>query len=175
MTLCRVTCHHACNMVLVEAIMCSASLSHCYTATCCDIDECIRSCRRMGDSKYKDSTLHIQAEQTQIQWKLPLLVCCFHEDSNIMACRVCINRFWLAGGKAIILISFPFYTCIVVANLSRGCQLTYRQRLYSFHQISISCINITKYTVQVLERNPEEKCSELIHSICPTNSEVEHV
>ena len=34
----------------------------------------------------------------------------------IMARRICINRFWLAGGKAIILIGFPFYTCIVGVN-----------------------------------------------------------
>ena len=33
-----------------------------------------------------------------------------------MARRICINRFWLAGGKAIILIGFPFYTCIVGVN-----------------------------------------------------------
>ena len=45
-----------------------------------------------------------------------LLVCCFHEDYNITACRICINRFWLAGGKAIILIGFPFYTCIAGVN-----------------------------------------------------------
>ena len=46
---------------------------------------------------------------------------------------------------------------------SRGCQLTHRQRVYSFHQISMRCTNTTKYTVQVLDRNPSEKCSELIH------------
>ena len=71
-------------------------------------------CWYMGDSKCKDSTL--QAEQTQIQWKQPWLVCCFHDVYNIMALRICINRFWLAGGKAIILIGFLFYTCIVGAN-----------------------------------------------------------
>ena len=30
-----------------------------------------------------------------------------NEDYNIMACRICINRFWLV---------FPFYTCIVGVN-----------------------------------------------------------
>ena len=30
-----------------------------------------------------------------------------NEDYNIMACRICINRFWLVGSKAIILIGFP--------------------------------------------------------------------
>ena len=54
--------------------------------------------------------------------------------------------------------------------LSRGCQLTHtHKRLYSFHQISMSCTNTTKYNAQVLDRNPSEKCSELIHSLCPTS------
>ena len=103
-------------MVVTEAILCAASLSLCYTATCYDISGCIRSCCCMGDSKCKDSILHIQAEQTQIQWKQPLLVCCFHDVQNIMARRICINRFWLAGCKAIILIGFLFYACIVGVN-----------------------------------------------------------
>ena len=30
-----------------------------------------------------------------------------NEDYNIMACRICINRFWLVGSKAIILNGFP--------------------------------------------------------------------
>ena len=40
-----------------------------------------------------------------------LLLC---EDYNIMACRICINRFWLVGGKIIILFFSHFYACIVV-------------------------------------------------------------
>ena len=114
-TLCTITYPHACNMVMIDAILCAARLSLCYTATCYGIDECIGSCWCMGDSKYKDSTLHIQAEWTQIQWRQVWLGCCFHEDYNVMACRICINRFWLVG--CIILIVFPFYTCIVGANL----------------------------------------------------------
>ena len=106
-TLCTVTYHHACNMVMIEAIFCAASLSLCYTATCYGIDEFIGSCWWMGDSKYKNFTLHIQAERTQIQWRQPSLGFCFHEDYNIMAFRICINRFWLVSGKAIILIGFP--------------------------------------------------------------------
>ena len=77
---------------MIEVISCAASLSLCYTATCYGISGCIGSCWPMGDSKCKASTLHIQAEQTQIQWKQPLLVCCFHDVYNIMARRICINR-----------------------------------------------------------------------------------
>ena len=90
----------------------------CYelSLNCYDIDESIRSCWCMRDSKYKDSTLHIQADRTQIQLRQPSLGCCFHEDCNIMAFRICINMFWLIGGKAITLISFPFYTSIVGDN-----------------------------------------------------------
>ena len=73
-------------MVLIEAILCAATLSLCYTATCYDIFECIGSCWCMRHSKYKDSTLHIQAEWTQIQWRRPSLVCCFHEDYHKMTC-----------------------------------------------------------------------------------------
>ena len=116
MTLCTVASHHACNVVMIEAILCAASLSLSYTATCYDISGCIVSCWCMRNSKCKDSTLHIQAEHTQIQWKQPLLVCCFHDVYNIMARRICINRFWLASDKAIILIGFPFYTCINTAT-----------------------------------------------------------
>ena len=38
-------------------------------------------------------------------------------------------------------------------------------------QISISCTIITKYTlnVTVLDKYPSEKCSELIHYLCPTS------
>ena len=105
--LCKVTYHLACNMMMIEAILCAASLSLCYTATCYGIDECIGSCWYMGDSKYNDSTLHIQAEWTQIPWRRPSLGCCIHEDYNIMAFRICINRFWLVSGKVMILIGFP--------------------------------------------------------------------
>ena len=87
--------------------MCAANFSLCYTATCYGINECIGSCGCMGDSKYKDSTLHFQAERTQIQWRRPSLGCCFHVGNNIMACRICINRFWLVDDKVIILIGFP--------------------------------------------------------------------
>ena len=108
---------------MIEAILCAASLFLCYTATCYGINECIGSCWCMRDSKYKDSTLHIQAERTQIQWRRPLLGCCFHEDYNIMAFRICINRFWLVGGRVIILIDYPLLhmyswcqSCAVDAN-----------------------------------------------------------
>ena len=94
-------------MVMIEAILCAASLSLCYTATCYGIDECIGSCWCMGESKYKDPDLHNQAERPQIQWRRPSLGCCFHEDYNIMAFRIFINRFWLVGGKAFVLIGFP--------------------------------------------------------------------
>ena len=90
--------------------MLQAFLSATQPATCYGIDECITSCWRMGVSKYKDSTLHIQAERTQIQRRRPSLGCCFHEDYNLMAFRICIDMFWL------ILIGFPFYTCIVGSN-----------------------------------------------------------
>ena len=167
MTLCTVASRHACNVVMKEVILCAASLSLCYTATCYDISGCIGSCWCMGDSKCKASTLHIQAEQTQIQWKQPLLVCCFHDVYNIMDRRICINRFWLASGKAIILIGFPFYTCIIGVNPQPWMPINTQARVYSFHQISISGTNATKYAVQVLDRNPSEKCSELIYSLCP--------
>ena len=36
--------------------------------------------------------------------------------AGLLLCRIYINRIWLAGGKAIILIGFPFYTCIVGEN-----------------------------------------------------------
>ena len=48
-------------MVMIEVLLCAASISLCYTATCYGNDEYIGSCRCMGDSKYKDSALHIQA------------------------------------------------------------------------------------------------------------------
>ena len=41
MTLCTVASHHACNVVMIEVILCVASLSLCYTATCYDISGCI--------------------------------------------------------------------------------------------------------------------------------------
>ena len=100
------TYHDACNMVMIEAKLCAASLSLCYTATCYDIFECIGPCWSMRDSKYKDSTLHIQAEWTQIQWRRPALVCCFHEDYHIM------TSWWQSHYPN----WFPLYTCIVGAN-----------------------------------------------------------
>ena len=150
MTLCTVASRHACNVVMIEAILCAASLSLCYTTTY-DISGCIGSCWCMGDSKCKDSTLHIQAEQTQIQWKQPLFVCCFHDVYNLMDRRICIYRFWLAGGKAIILIGFLFYTCIVGFNPQPWMPINTQTKVYSFHQITMSCTNTTKYTAQVLE------------------------
>ena len=154
---------------MIEAILCVASLSLCYTVACYGIDECIGFCCCMGDRKYKDSTLHIQAERTQIHWKRPSLYCCFHEDNNIMAFTICIKRSWLVGGKAIILTRVPLLhmyswcqSSVVDANYHTD------KRLYSFHEIGMSCTNITKYTVRVLDRHHSEKCSEMIHSVCPT-------
>ena len=66
--------------------LCAASISQCYTATYYGNDECIRPCVCMGDNKYKDSTLRIPVEQS---------------------IDLCINRFWLDGGKGIILIGSP--------------------------------------------------------------------
>ena len=157
-------------MVMIEAVLCAASLSLCYSATCYRIDECITSCWCMRVSKYKDPTLHIQAERTQIQWRQPSLGCCFHEDYNIMAFRICIHRFCLVGDKAVIPIVSP------LLHMDNWCQSSAvdanyhtEKILYSFHEISMSCTSITKYTVRVLDRHPSEKSSELIHSICSTN------
>ena len=109
-----VTYHHKYTMLMIEAILCAASFSLCYTDTCYGSDECIGSCWCTGDSKYKDSTLHIEANRTQ---RRPSLGCCFHVENNMMAWRICINRFWLVDGKAIILIGFRrIYICIVGAN-----------------------------------------------------------
>ena len=169
MTLCTVASRHTCNVVMIEGILCAASLSLCYTATCYDISGCIGSCWCMGDSKCKASTLHIQAEQTQIQWKQPLLVCCFHDVYNIIVRRICKNRFWLAGGKAFILIGFPFYTCIVGVNPQPWMPInTQTKECIASIRSAWVAPNTTKYTAQVLDRNPLEKCSELIHSLCPT-------
>ena len=162
---CTVASRHACNVVMIEAILCATSLSLCYTATCYDINGCIGSCWYMADSKCKDSTLHIQAEQKQMQWKQPLLVCCFHDVYNTMA-----RRIWLAGGKGHCPNWFPLLhmyswcqSSAVDANWLRD------KRVYSFHQINMSCTNTTKYNAQVLDRNPSEKRSELIYSLCPTS------
>ena len=113
-TLCTVTYHHVCNMVMVDAILFAASLSLCYTATYYGTDQCIGSCWCMGDSKYKDSTLHIKAEGTQITVEAAFagLLLSWGLQHN----GICINRFWLVGGKAIILIGFHFCTCILIAN-----------------------------------------------------------
>ena len=113
MTLCAVASCHACNLVMIEVILCAASLSLCYTATCYDISGCIGSCWWMGDSKCKDSTLHIQAEQTQIQWKQPLLVswCLQHNGSKDMHKQI-LTCWWQSHYP----IGFPFYTCIDGVN-----------------------------------------------------------
>ena len=168
-TICTVTCRHACNMMMIEAVLSATSLSLCCTVTCYGIDECLGSCWCMGDSKYKDSTIHIQAKRTQIQWRRPSLGCCFNEDYNIMAFRICINRFWLGDGKAIILVGFPrlhMYSWCQSSAVDGNYHTD--KGLYSFLEISM-CTNITKYTVRVLDRHPSEKCSELIHPICPTS------
>ena len=149
---------------MIEAILCAASPSLCYTATCYGIDEC------MGVSKYTDSTLHIQAKRTQIQWRRPTLGCCFHEDYNLIAFRICINRFWLVGGKAIILIGFPLlHNHSWCQSSAMDANYHTDKIVYSFHEISMPCTNITKYTVHDPGRHPSEKCSELIHSICHTS------
>ena len=166
MTLGTVASRHACNVVVTEAILCAVSLSLCYTATCYDISGCIGSCCCMGDSKCKDSTLHIQAEQTQIQWKQPLLVCCFHDVYNIMARMICINRFWRAGGKAIILIGFLFYACIVGVNPQPWMPINTQTNECI---ASIRSTWVAPIPPNTLLRNPSEKCSELIHSLCPTS------
>ena len=87
-----------------------------------------------------------------------------------MAFRICMNRFWLVGGKAIILIGFPLYICIVGVNPLSWVPITTQTKYCTASMRSaMSCTNITKYTVRVLDRHPSEKCSELIHSICPTS------
>ena len=113
-------------------------------------------------------TLHIQAKWTQIQRRRPSLGCCFQENCNIMAFRICINMFWLVGDEAIILVGFPLLHMYSWCQ-SSAVDANYHtdKRLYSFHEISTSCTNITKYPVRVLDRHHSEKCSELTHSICP--------
>ena len=113
-----------------------------------------------------DKCVYVQIkseQQNQIKYKYLSctawsLGCCFHEDYNIMAFKICINRFWLVGGKAFILIGFP------LLHMYNWCQSSavdanYHtdKRLYSFHEISMSCTDITKYIVRVLDRHPSEK------------------
>ena len=149
---------------MIEATVCAASLSLCYTARCDGINECIGSWWCMGDSKCKDSTLHIRAEQTQLQWRQPLLVCGFHEDYNRMACGICTKVSVLLVAKPLPQLAFPFYTCIVGVNPRPGMLIdtVTDKRLYCFRPIRMSCTNITKYIVRVLDRHPSEKCPELI-------------
>ena len=79
---CTFTYHRAWEMVMMAATyLCAASLSLCYTATSYGVDESIGSCRCIGDSRYRDSILHIP----QVQWRWCLLVCCFFEECSIMA------------------------------------------------------------------------------------------
>ena len=123
---CTFTCHHTWHMVMIKAILCAASISLCCTATCYGIHVYFGSCWCMGESTCKDSTLHIQAEQSQIQWRRHLLVCFFHEDDNIMACRICIGRFWHFGGKSIILSGFPLlhvYSCCQASAMPINTQM----------------------------------------------------
>ena len=139
-TLRTVTYHHACNMVMIEVILCAASLSLCYTATCYGNDECIGSCWCMGDSKYKESTLHSQARRTQIQWRRPSEWGLQHNGLQDMHKQ--ILTCWY---KAIILIGFP------LLHMYSWCQSSAvdanwhtDKRLCSFHEISMSCTNIAK-------------------------------
>ena len=107
-----------------------------------------RVCWCMVDSKCKDSTLHIQAEQTQIQWKQLLLVCCFHDVYNLMARRICIC-WWQSHYPNWFPLLYMYSWC-----QSSAADANYHtdKKVYSFHQISMSCTNTTKYTAQVLER-----------------------
>ena len=79
------------------------------------------------------------------------LFAAFMMFTNLMDRRICIYRFWLAGGKAIILIGFLFYTCIVGFNPQPWMPINTQTKVYSFHQITMSCTNTTKYTAQVME------------------------
>ena len=80
-----------------------------------------------------------------------------NEDYNIMSCRICINRFWLVGNKAIILVGFPLlYMYSWCQSLAVDANWHTDKRLCSFHEISMSCTNIAKSTVGVLESHPSE-------------------
>ena len=67
------------------------------------------------------------------------------EDYNIMACRICIKKFWLVGNKAIILIGFPLlYMYSWCQSSAVDANWHTDKRLCSFHEISMSCTNIAK-------------------------------
>ena len=87
-----------------------------------------------------------------------------------------ITTEWLAGYAQKVLTCwwqpvFLFYTCIVGVNPQPWMfiGIITDKRLFCFHQTRMSCTNITKYTVWVLDRHPSEKYSELIHSLCSTS------
>ena len=144
MTLCTVASRHACNVVMIEVILCAASLSLCYTATCYDISGCIGSCWCTGDSKCKfhpsypsrTNTNPVEAAFTG----LLLPWCLQHNGSKDMHKQV--------------------LTCWWQSHYPNWFPLLY---MYSWCQMD------AKYTAQILDRNPSEKCSELIHSLCPTS------
>ena len=73
----------------------------------------VRRVLMMHGSKYKDSILHIPAQHTQIQWRQPLLVCCFLEDYNIYGLQDMHKQM----AKSLSWLVFPFHLCIIVFKL----------------------------------------------------------
>ena len=76
-----------------------------------------------------------------------------------LACRICSKDSDLLVAKPLSQLVFPLYTCIVGVNPRPWMLIdtVTDKRLYCFHQIRMSCTNITKYTVRVLDKHPSEK------------------
>ena len=94
-TLCTFTYHHACNMVMIEVLLCVASISLCYTAT-------LDPAGAWEIASTRTPPFISKPDKHRSSGGGPA-----NEDYNIMVCRICINRFWLVGSKATILNGFP--------------------------------------------------------------------
>ena len=94
-TLCTLTYHHACNMVMIEVLLCAASISLCYTAT-------LGPAGAWEIASTRTPPFISKPDKHRSSGGGPA-----NEDYNIMVCRICINRFWLVGSKATILNGFP--------------------------------------------------------------------
>ena len=126
----------------------------------------VRRVLMMHGSKYKDSILHIPAQHTQIQWRQPLLVCCFLEDYNIYGLQDMHKQM----AKSLSWLVFPFHLCIIVFKLWLWMPINTQTKDCTASLRSAWVAPVSPTTLLgVLDRNPSEKFAELIRYLCLTS------
>ena len=101
-TLCTVTCHHACNMVMIKLHSLLQTFPYATQPHAMATMSALGPAGAWEIASSRIPPFIFKPDEHRSSGSGPA-----NKDYNRIACMICLNRLWLVGDKAIILIGFP--------------------------------------------------------------------